>query len=80
MQGVVFVGALYALLCSRKGTLDFLEEVLCVADPSKILSTSVNEKIRAILFSSVKRLWFYRFEVYVGSVFSVFDITRMIGE
>lgn len=51
-----------------------------MADPSKILSTSVNEKIRAILFSSVKRLWFYRFEVYVGSVFSVFDITRMIGE
>ncbi|KAL8271404.1 hypothetical protein Esti_004605 [Eimeria stiedai] len=58
-QFVVFVGALYALLCSPKSSLDLLEEVLCVVDPSAILSASVNEKIRAILFSSVKRVWFY---------------------
>ena len=59
-QCVVFIGALYALLCSPKSSLDLLEEVLCVVDPSAILSTSINEKIRAILFSSVKKVWFYR--------------------
>ncbi|KAL8435131.1 hypothetical protein Efla_006352 [Eimeria flavescens] len=58
-QFVVFVGALYALLCSPKSTLDLVDEVLCVVDPSAILSASVNEKIRAILFSSVKKVWFY---------------------
>ena len=60
LQLVVFVGALYALLCSQRSSLDLLEEVLCVVDPSGILSASVNEKIRAILFSSVKKVWFYR--------------------
>ncbi|XP_026191241.1 uncharacterized protein LOC34618391 [Cyclospora cayetanensis] len=43
----------------KTGSLDLVDEVLCVVDPSAILSTSVNEKIRAILFSSVKKVWFY---------------------
>lgn len=58
-QFAVFVGALYALLCSSKSTLDLVDEVLFFVDPSAILSASVNEKIRAILFSSVKKVWFY---------------------
>lgn len=82
-QFVVFVGALYALLCSPKSTLDLLEEVLCVADPSGILSASVNEKIRAILFSSVKKVWFYRYlsswEVRLQVPASAWDLVQGIG-
>ncbi|PHJ22317.1 transmembrane protein [Cystoisospora suis] len=59
LQAVVFFSALYYLLCSSRSCLEYLEELLCIVDPSCIISHSINRGLRAILYSSVKRVWFY---------------------
>ncbi|PFH34911.1 hypothetical protein BESB_069440 [Besnoitia besnoiti] len=59
LQAVVFFSALYYLLCSSRSCLEYLEELLCIVDPSCIISHSINRGLRAILYSSFKRFWFY---------------------
>ncbi|KEP62963.1 UNVERIFIED_CONTAM: hypothetical protein HHA_216070 [Hammondia hammondi] len=59
LQAVVFFSALYYLLCSSRSCLEYLEELLCIVDPSCIVSHSINRGLRAILYSSFKRFWFY---------------------
>ncbi|CBZ55581.1 conserved hypothetical protein [Neospora caninum Liverpool] len=58
-EAVVFFSALYYLLCSSRSCLEYLEELLCIVDPSCIVSHSINRGLRAILYSSFKRFWFY---------------------